>query len=185
MTNLINLPGFNVSVAYDREAVAEAAAQKVAGLAYAVTKRTVTKGLVDSEKVVATGQAVQTATVKAATLTTQGAIAAAKTAKDHTEATLEDAIAQVKQTSSRVATATTRKASTALSQKIGAPITQQYSNLRARQTEAHDAIRARIDEYCDGPTQSLKAELVAALPPATTPVAPVKKSRKRAYAVSD
>jgi hypothetical protein len=168
MSNLINLPGFNVSVAYDRTVIADAIATKVSKIAYKATYALANKSLEDSERVVATGQAVQSATIQA---TTRSAKAVA--------ASIGDVAAEAKATSQRVAAATSQKTGTQLSQKIGKPVAAQYYALRAKQIEAHDQLRDRINEYCGAP--SIKAELIPLLPEATS----VEVPRKRRRTLSD
>lgn len=180
MANLVNIPGFNVSVQYSRKEVAEAVATKVSNLAYKASYALTDKALGDSEKVVEAGNTVKVETAKAAIIAKDQVIAVLKVAQVQTEATIDDAIAEAKTTSARVAVATGQKLENQFNQKIGTPVAEQYAKVRTRQMDVHDQIRAKINEYCDGPTLQINASLVHALPEATQPTVEKPKLTKQA-----
>lgn len=179
MSKLISIPGLNVEVAYDRDKIATAAAEKVANAAYRMTYAFTDKALGDSEKVVEAGIETKTQAVKAATIAKENVIAAVKVTAHKAEATIDDAIAEATSTSKRVTQATGVKLQHQFDTKVGNPVVEQYAKIRARQVDAHDNIRQAINEYCDGPTIQLSAQLMPALPEATTAeVAKPKLSKK-------
>lgn len=153
MANLISVPGLSLTISYDREQIAEAAAQAAAGVAYRITKGSVRKGLSAGEKAVQQGSAAR--------------------------AVVDRNLAEAAQVSHRVAAASGRKAARLIDEQVGHPIKSRLDLVRSRQVKAHDQIRARLDQYCgDLPP---KAAITLALPEATASVvAPIKKRRQRA-----
>lgn len=151
MANLISIPGFNLSVSYDREQIAEAAAQAVAGVAYRATKGAVSKGLITGEKAAH-----------------QGAV---------TRSAVDRGIAETTLATKRVAAASGRKAQRLIGEQVGQPIKAKIGQVRDRQIKAHDQIRAKLDLYC----QDLDLQVATlALPEAKAEaVVPAPKKRRR------
>ena len=180
MSKLISLPGLNVEVAYDRDKIATAAAEKVANAAYRLTYSFTDKALGDSEKVVEAGIEVKAQAALATTIAKENVIAAITTTAHKAEVTIEDAIAEATDTSKRVAIATGHKLQHQFGAVVGNPVVEQYTKVRTRQMDAHDEIRAKINDYCSGPITELSAQLMPALPEATTAEVAKPKLTKQA-----